>query len=111
MSANEKNSRKTGNPLTSKPAIFLYGVATTYLASASGSAIRKVAEPVLTGTIKTGIRVGRAARGTYENVSATVSDSYAKAQHELIQEEKAAKPTVVKMENRAPKDKDKHDHD
>jgi stage V sporulation protein SpoVS len=101
---NQKH-KNNSNGWLSKPVVFALGAATTYVLGATAPSLQKIVDPLVTGTIKQGIRVTRQARGTVSRVGANLADNYAKAQYELEQEERAARngkssPRVVKLEDR-----------
>jgi ribosomal protein L17 len=103
-SQNQSQKNNSGSWL-SKPVVFALGAATTYVLGATAPALQKVVDPLVTGTIKQGIRVTRQARGTVSRIGANLADNYAKAQYELEQEERATRngkssPRVVKLEER-----------
>ncbi len=100
--------------LLSKPAAFLLGAATLAVVEATAPALKKVTEPVVTGTIKQGIKVSRSVQGSASRLSASFADSYAKARHELEREEREGRnsksgPKVVNIEDHQGQSGDKPD--
>ncbi len=105
----QKGESKSGNGFFSRPVVFGLGFAASWVLRAASPALGKLTEPLVTGAVKQGIRITRAARSSGGRVGASLADNYARARFELEQEERTARkgsnsPRIVKLAGQSPED-------